>query len=102
MGYLNREHARKIAEKLKAETETGRGGHELVKVYYKGIRVAQFGIRYGSNKDQGHDHIPKGIHLSPRESLLLARCPMSYEDWILRMKEKGIVPTEDEGKDLPV
>lgn len=94
MAHLNRDHAWKIVEKLGAETETGRGGHQLAKVYYEGIRIAQFGIRYGSNNDQGHDHIPKGIHLSPHESMLLARCPMSYEAWIEKMKHKGIIQDE--------
>jgi len=97
MPHLNREHAWKIVEKLGAETETGRGGHLLAKIYYQGIRVAQFGIRHGSNKDQGHDHIPKGIHLSPHDSLLLARCPMSYETWIEKMKQKGIILDEVNG-----
>ena|SRR6266542_3314028 len=58
-------------------------------IEYEGKHVADFGIRRGSRRDQGHGHIPRDIHLNLRDALSLARCTLSYEQWIQRMKEKG-------------
>ena len=70
---------------------TRRGPHDIAVIEYNNKRVLQFGIRRGSRRDQGHDHIPGDIHLSPHEALLLAQCPLSREDWIQRMKHKGLI-----------
>jgi hypothetical protein len=32
--------------------------HQLAIIEYEGKRIAQFGIRRGSRRDQGHDHVP--------------------------------------------
>jgi hypothetical protein len=87
---LTREHAETIANKLKGERSSG-SKHELVKLVYDGKLIGQFGIRRGSRKDQGHDFIPAGIHLSMHDTISLARCNMTYEEWIERMKEKGFI-----------
>lgn len=92
---LTHEHAEKITQKLKAAIRY-KASHDLAVVEYEGKRIAQFGIRRGSRKDQGHDHISTSIHVSPHEALLLAQCPMSLDDWVKRMKEKGLIITDSE------
>lgn len=90
---LTKEHADAIARKLKATIKPG-SAHDLAVIEYNGRRIAQFGIRRGSNKDQGHDHLPGSLHLSAHDTMGLARCPLSFEEWIERMKKKGLIPDE--------
>jgi hypothetical protein len=87
---LTRDHAEKIAAKLKARRHPG-SKHEIAVLEYEGKVIAQFGIRRGSRKDQGHDFIPGRIHLNRHDTLSLAQCTFSYEDWIQRMKDKGVI-----------
>lgn len=87
---LTKEHAETIAQKLKA-TIRSRSAHDLAVIEYNGQRVANFGIRRGSNKDQSHDHLPGSLHLSPHDTLELARCTITLADWIVRMKTKGLI-----------
>jgi hypothetical protein len=85
---LNKDHAEAIARKLKAVMIAGRR-HDLAVVKHNGQTIAQFGIRRGSRRDQGHDYIPGQIHVTRRQALLLAQCPMSLEEWIDIMRQKG-------------
>jgi hypothetical protein len=87
---LTKDHAEKIAAKLKARMHPG-AKHEIAVFEYEGRIIAQFGIRRGSRKDQGHDFIPGRIHLNRRDTLALAECSFSYDDWIRRMKDKGVI-----------
>ena len=87
---LTKDDAEKIASKLKGNKHSG-SKHELIRLVYEGRLIAQFGIRRGSRKDQGHDFIPGRIHLNMRDTLSLAQCTFSYEDWIQRMKDKGVI-----------
>lgn len=87
---LNKDDAQKIAKKLKARIHSG-SAHDIAVVEYEGKHVADFGIRRGSRRDQGHGHIPCSIHLSLRDALSLAQCALSYDQWIQRMKAKGLI-----------
>lgn len=87
---ITKTHAELIAKKLEAELKQ-RSGHELAIVRYNGRAIAHFGIRRGSRKDQGHDHIPGQIHLGDHDCLELGRCSMTREQWIERLKEKGLI-----------
>jgi hypothetical protein len=89
---LTKDHAEAIARKLKAELIPGRK-HDLAAVRYNGKAIAQFGIRRGSRRDQGHDYIPSQIHVTRQQAMLLAQCPMSFEEWIAVMKQKGHIQT---------
>src|SRR5437016_7994580 len=93
---LTKDHAEEIAKKLKARMHAG-SKHDLAILEYEGKVIAQFGIRRGSRKDQGHDFIPGRIHLNRRDTLSLAQCSISYEDWIERMKDKGVISVESCG-----
>jgi hypothetical protein len=77
---ITKDHAIKIATKLNASIRPG-GNHD----------IAQFGIRRGSRRDAGHDHIPSSLYISARSALELARCPMSYAQWIGILREKGLI-----------
>jgi hypothetical protein len=89
---LTKDHAEAIARKLKAVMISGRK-HDIAAIRYNGQSVAQFGIRRGSRRDQGHDYIPSQIHVTRQQAALLAQCPMSVEQWVAVMKEKGHIKT---------
>ena len=88
---VTREHADRIVKKLDAAVDRGRGAHDLASIYHEGALVVQFGIRRSSKKDTGHGHLPEDLHLSPHHTLRLANCPMSYEEWVERMKQKKVI-----------
>lgn len=92
---LTKEHAKKIADKLEARIHTGGKAHDIAAIYYAGKIVAQFGIRRGSKKDAGHDHIPRALSFSPNKCLGLANCPVSRDEWIQRMRELGKLPSTE-------
>lgn len=89
MPQLDRDAAEAIAKKLRATIDKSAPGHSQAEVLVDGVLVAHFGIRRGSRRGQGHDYIPSQIHVSMREAKDLANCPMSYEQWIKRLSEKG-------------
>ena len=65
MAIITKELALKIVKKLKAKVVTRAKPHDIALVDHEGKMVASFGIRRGSRKDQGHDHIPHQIFLRP-------------------------------------
>lgn len=65
--------------------------HDLYVVYHGARAIAHFGIRRSSRKDQGHDHVPGQIHVSPNQARLLGQCPMSKEQWVAEMVRKGVI-----------
>ncbi|MBM3996594.1 MAG: hypothetical protein FJ303_20940 [Planctomycetes bacterium] len=84
----------KIAKKLHAQPDpTTRKGRPHIDFFvsYQGRVVARFGIRRGSEKDKGHDYIPKLIHLTPHEAKPFAQCTLSYDFWVDRLRERGII-----------
>ena len=91
MAVITKELALKIVKKLKAKVVTRAKPHDIALVNHEGKMVASFGIRRGSRKDQGHDHIPHQIFLRPRQARKLGLCPMSREEWISIITEKGKV-----------
>ena len=87
---ITKDHAARIAAKLRATIRQG-GNHDIAVIEHQGKRIAQFGIRRGSRRDAGHDHVPASIYVSTRPALDLARCPMSYEQWIAVLRDKGLI-----------
>lgn len=87
---LTKAHAERIAKKLNASLRP-KGAHDLAIVEYNNKRIVQFGIRRGSRDDLGHDHLPGDLHLSPHDTMELARCPIYRDEWIQRMKDKGLI-----------
>jgi hypothetical protein len=97
---ITKEHAEKIQKKLRAKVLTNRNAHDLVQFFHQGVLIAQFGLRRGSNKSLGHGHIPDDLHISQRQALDLARCPLSLDQYIEILKEKGFVRKTESGEDL--
>lgn len=91
MRIITKELALKIAKKLEATLEKTKGPHDIWVVRHNGTVVASFGIRRGSNKQLGHDYIAGEIYVGPHEALLLAQCPMSRQQWVDRLTEKGLI-----------
>jgi len=89
---ITKELAESIARKLHAVCNVKKNRpHDLYVVYHEGRRIAQFGIRRSSRKDQGHDYVPGEIHVSPSQARLLGQCPMSREEWVKEMIKKGVI-----------
>jgi len=89
MANITRELALVIAKKLKAQIVKTTKAHDIAAVYHKDKLIAHFGIRRGSRKDLGHDHIPQQIFLRAREARLLGQCPLSREGWVKILSEKN-------------
>ncbi len=96
MPPINKDHANAIAKKLLATIETGKKAHDVARVYRNGVLIATFGIRRGSNRNLGHGHIAKDLHLSPRQTILLAQCPLSVEQWHEMLLEGGFIDDDAE------
>ena len=89
---ITKDLAESIAHKLQAVCSTKKNRpHDLYVVYHAGHRIAQFGIRRSSKRNQGHDHIPGAIHVTPNQTRLLGQCPMSREEWVEKMIEKNVI-----------
>jgi hypothetical protein len=86
-----------IKDKLNAEVEEGRK-HTIVSFHYKGLRIVSYGIRRGSRKDQGHDFLPRQLHLSSHHARRLADCPMSLKEYIGVLQEKGVIPPDEKAE----
>ncbi len=94
MGVINKDLALSIAKKLKARVETrSNRPHDIAFVYYEQQLIATFGIRRGSKKEAGHDHIPRQIHVSPHDARLLGQCPLSQEAYFEKLKARGFIRT---------
>ena len=90
MSTFTKTEAEQIANKLDAEISKGRK-HDLAQIRWQGQVVASYGIRRGK-KDLGHDYIPKQIFISIRETLDLARRPLSRDAYFEILRSKGVLP----------
>ncbi len=91
MPVITKELALRIVKKLKAQIQQrSNRPHDLACVFEGETLLAQFGIRRGSKKNSGHDHIPDQIHLRPAQARLLGQCPLSRAEWLAILKEKGL------------
>jgi hypothetical protein len=89
---ITRELALKIVGKLDAEIVAGGKAHDIARVRDKGRVIAWFGIRRGSRKDLGHDHVPGNLYITPKQARLLGQCPMLKAEWLEIMAQKGKLP----------
>jgi hypothetical protein len=68
---ITKEHAIKIAKKLKASILEEKA-HSFAEIFEEGKLIARFRIRRGSEKDKGHDHVQKDLHVNGHRARLLA------------------------------
>lgn len=87
---IDKEKALKIVKKLKAElSPKANRPHDLFIVSESGVKVSAISIRRGSNKSAGHGHVPGNLLVTQSEALDLANCPMSREQYLQRLRDKG-------------
>jgi hypothetical protein len=83
MAEITKEYAENIAHKLLAKDESKpRSEHDEMVVYHEGRFVARFGIRRGSKKSSGHDHVQKNLNVPTRFAKELATCTKSRLDYL--------------------
>lgn len=87
---ITKQLALQISEKLGAEKKQA-PNHDRYEVINDGVVIAWFGIRRSSNKEIGHDHIPKLLFCSVHFCKELAICTKSREDWLRLIKNQGYV-----------
>lgn len=91
MPQVTKQMAERIAGKLRAKQAGKSGAHMNMAIYHGDVLVANFGIRHGSNKDQGHDHVQGAIHVSAHFARELGTCTKSQQQWVDLMIEKGVI-----------
>ncbi len=86
---IQRREAQRIAAKLEADVELGKGDHDTAYVRVDGRIVASFGIRRGRRSK--HFHIPKRIRVSETQAMRLASCSMTYDEYVGVLREKNLL-----------
>jgi hypothetical protein len=86
---ITKERAVKIARKLGAEMRPEKA-HDIAEVFENGKLIAHFGIRRGSEKDKGHDHVLNDLHVNGHYGKLLAACPLTRQNWLEILRKKGL------------
>src|SRR5947209_5680915 len=95
---ITKELALKIVSKLGAKLIPCKSkAHDLYAVEYQGRIIATISVRRGSEKDKGHDHIPRDLHISPNQAKRLGQCSWKADDFFKELKEKGLIEEEDGG-----
>ncbi len=93
---ITKELAEKIVAKLGAvKTKAGKA-HDHYDVLHEGRIVATTSIRRGSEKDLGHDHLPRDLHIGPAKAKLLGQCPLTRDGYIDLLRERGLVAPAEE------
>lgn len=87
---ITKQMAEIIAVKL-AATELHKTEHDFQQVFHEGKLVATFGIRRGSKKDSGHDHIPNQLHCTTGFAKEIAKCTKWKKEYIEFLKEEGFI-----------
>ena len=89
---ITKELALKIVKKLKARKIVSRSkAHDLYAVEYQGRIIAVLSIRRGSQKDMGHDYLPRDLRIGPHAARLLGQCPLKREDYFRSLEERGLL-----------
>lgn len=85
---ITKELAIKIAKKLEATNVSDSGDeHDTYAVFHKDKLVATFGIRRSSQKNRGHDHIPKELQIGPNFAKQLGQCTKQKPEYLQRIGE---------------
>jgi len=94
-GIITKQLAEAIVRTLGAAKHSKKNRpHDLYTLSYRGQVIVRFGVRRGSAKDQGHNHIPGQIHLSPHDARAFGECGRTLEWYIQELIAKGIIEEE--------
>ena len=97
---ITKELAKSIVKKLDAQPiKSVSTKHDMFGVYHEGAIIATIGIRRGSEKDQGHDHVQSQIYVNTYFAKLLGQCPKKRADWIAELRNKGHIDDEKPPKE---
>lgn len=89
---ITKEMALKIVKKLKAKNISRKSSaHDEYGLEHDGRIVVVLGIRRGSEKDKGHDHLLNDLFLNAHHAKNLANCPLSREEYLRILQERGVV-----------
>ncbi len=92
---ITKELALRIVDKLEAVEITDKGDeHDEYGVFHEGQLIQSFGVRRGSRRGAGHDHIPGDLDVGPNFAKQLGQCPKSRDDYLRKM---GLL-TDDDGE----
>ena len=84
---LLRKDADDIARKLHADLTTG--AHITAAFRHNGVLILNFGIRHGAKSK--HGHLPRALHLNQAQTVKLARCQISRDEYIEILRAKGLL-----------
>lgn len=79
--------AKAISRKLDGEEKAGK--HIKVAVRHEGVVVLDFGYRHDRRAPNGH--LPGQLHLSETDTIRMARCQISKEEYFQILKDKGLI-----------
>ena len=91
MPIITKQLAERILEKLGGAIEKKHSAHSVYGIYEEQGLVALLSIRHGSNREAGHDFLPRELNVSPRFARELGQCTKSRSDWIEKLKDKGLI-----------
>lgn len=92
---ITKELAVKIVNKLEAQLLSSSGAHDVYGIFHHDQLIASFGVRRGSEKDKGHDHIQSPIFVNSHFAKLLGQCPKSRADWLNELRKEGIIDDDE-------
>ena len=103
MSKITKDDAIKITSKLQSQPKShsplnievkAGGKHDRVNVRHGTQWIGSYGVLRGSKSDASHNFIAGQLHISRDECDMLARCPLSIDDFIALMLERGVIAAE--------
>ncbi|MBZ5664850.1 MAG: hypothetical protein LAO30_09630 [Acidobacteriia bacterium] len=92
---ITKEIALKICKKLEGrEISKKNAVHDVWGIFFNGQLIAQFGIRRGSNKEAGHDHVPRSLNINAGFAKQIGTCTKYRDDYLAHLRERGLLPPE--------
>src|SRR5438132_4707713 len=91
---ITKQLAERIIKKLKG-VKISSGAHDQYAISdLQGTIIAVTGLRHGSNKESGHDHMPEDLCIGPGKAKALAQCRVTRKQYIEILREQGDAPPE--------
>ncbi|MFZ0772614.1 MAG: hypothetical protein WCA49_06495 [Candidatus Sulfotelmatobacter sp.] len=92
---ITKEIALIICKKLEGRDVTKKNDvHDICGIFFNGQLIAHFGIRRGSSKDAGHDHVQKALNVSTGFAKQIGDCKKYRSDYLANLRQRGLLPPE--------